>query len=60
MSPLCSLLHSDLVWLIVVAFSCDGEGLKSNWLILVLKAGSGVSSDSSVSTTGESFTLILV
>ena len=59
MSSLFSPLRSDTSWLLVAASSSDGEGLKTSWLILVLKVCSIVSCGSSVSIVDESFTSVL-
>ena len=37
MSPLFSLLHSNVGWSLVAASFGDDEGVKTGWLILVLK-----------------------
>ena len=43
----------------MAASSSDGEGVKTSWLILVLKVGSIVSYGSSVSIVDESFMSVL-
>ena len=43
MSPLFSMLCSDIGWSLVADTSSDGEGVKTDWLILVSKAGATVS-----------------
>ena len=59
MSSLFSPLRSDSSWSLVAASSSHGEGVKTSWLILVLKVGSIVSCGSSVSIVDESFTSVL-